>query len=266
VTIGIPNVTVIHGDGTLGLPEQAPFDAIIVTAGAPEVPKPLIDQLAEGGRLVAPIGETYDQTLLRIIKIAGRLHKKDLGPCIFVPLIGGPEWNDRSFRILKRRSMMRVLDKLKEMLDTEKISYKVYDHPQAFTAQGVAALQHVPGRKMAKVVILKIDGSYIMAVLPASRLVDFDAVESELGAKEVSLATEEELASLFPECEIGAMPPFGNLFGLSVYVDPLLETNDEIYFNAGTHRETMRIRYEDFKNLAKPRVVSLTGEEKKIAA
>jgi protein-L-isoaspartate(D-aspartate) O-methyltransferase len=98
VAIGISNVTVVHGDGTWGLPEQAPFDAIIVTAGALEVPKPLIDQLAEGGRLVAPIGETYDQNLLRIIKIGGRLCKKDLGPCIFVPLIGGPEYNDMSFR------------------------------------------------------------------------------------------------------------------------------------------------------------------------
>lgn len=161
---------------------------------------------------------------------------------------------------------MQVLNRLEEMLDREKISYEIYCHPQAFTAQGVAAVQHIPGRTMAKVVILKVDGSHIMAVLPASRSVDFDTVQTELRAKEVSLATEEEFVSLFPECEIGAMPPFGNLFGLPVYVDPLLEKNDTIYFNAGSHKQTMRLKYDDFKNLVKPRVVPLTGKERKIAA
>lgn len=161
---------------------------------------------------------------------------------------------------------MPILKKLKELLDEAKISYEVYNHPQAFTAQEVAAAQHIPGREMAKVVILKVDGSFVMAVVPASRLVGFERVKAILGAKEVSLATEEEFASLFPECEIGAMPPFGSLFGLPVYVDTSLEKDETIFFNAGNHQQTVRLRYRDFTDLVKPQVVPLTDERKKKAA
>lgn len=161
---------------------------------------------------------------------------------------------------------MPILRKLKEVLDQAKISYEVYTHPQAFTAQEIAASQHIPGKEMAKVVILKIDGSFVMAVVPASRLVNFKKIKAALGASEIALATEAEFTSLFPECEIGAMPPFGNLFGLRVYMDPALEKDETIYFNAGNHQQTVRLKYKDFKELVKPEVISLTEEEHPRAA
>lgn len=161
---------------------------------------------------------------------------------------------------------MPILKKLKEVLDQAKISYEVYNHPQAFTAQEIAATQHISGRELAKVVILKVDDSFVMAVLPSNRMVSLEKVKVALGAREASLATEEQFASLFPECEIGAMPPFGNLFGLPVYVDPALETHESIFFNAGNHLQTARLRYEDFKKLVQPQVISLTEEERKKVA
>ena len=161
---------------------------------------------------------------------------------------------------------MPVLAKLKEVLDSGKISYEVYNHPLAFTAQEIAAMQHVPGRELAKVVILKVDGSFVMAVLPASWLVSFEKVRAGLEAAEVTLATETEFASLFPGCEIGAMPPFGNLFGLPVYVDPELEKDEAIFFNAGNHQQMVRLRYSDFKKLVRPVVLSMTDDPRKRAA
>lgn len=161
---------------------------------------------------------------------------------------------------------MPILFKLKEFLDQAKVPYEVYNHPRAFTAQEIAAAQHIPGREMAKVVMLKVDDSLVMAVLPASRLVDLKKAKEGLKAKEVSLATESEFAALFPECEVGAMPPFGNLFGLSVCADPILEKDETIFFNAGNHLQTVGLRYRDFKKLAHPRIVSLTDEGQKKAA
>src|SRR3990167_7980311 len=141
---------------------------------------------------------------------------------------------------------MPILKRLKEVLDQAKVSYEVYVHPQAFTAQEIAARQHMSGGEMAKGVILK--------------------AEAALGAKNVSLATESEFASLFPECEIGAMPPFGNLFGLPVYVDPALEKDETIFFNAGNHIQTVRLKYQDFKEMVKPQVMALVDEREKKAA
>ncbi len=161
---------------------------------------------------------------------------------------------------------MPILRKLKETLDRAQISYEVYNHPQAFTAQEIAASQHVSGREMAKVVILKLDGSFAMGVLPANKMVSFDRARAGLGVKEVSLATEAEFVRLFPECEIGAMPPFGELFGLPVYVDPALEKDETIVFNAGNHQQTVKLKYRDFKEIVRPRIVLLTREEKKLAA
>ena len=161
---------------------------------------------------------------------------------------------------------MPMLRKLKEVLDQANISYEVYSHSLAYTAQEIAATQHISGKNMAKVVILKIDGSLAMAVVPASRLVSLPLMKTALGCKEVRLATEDEFASRFPECEIGAMPPFGNLFGLPVYVDPLLEKDETIFFNAGNHHQTVKLRYRDFKALVKPQVVPLTAEKHKWAA
>ncbi|OGP26608.1 MAG: hypothetical protein A2038_05580 [Deltaproteobacteria bacterium GWA2_57_13] len=161
---------------------------------------------------------------------------------------------------------MPILKRLKEVLDQAKVSYEVYVHPQAFTAQEIAARQHMSGREMAKVVILKADAAYVMAVVPASRMVSLRKAKAALGAKNVSLATESEFASLFPECEIGAMPPFGNLFGLPVYVDPALEKDETIFFNAGNHIQTVRLKYQDFKEMVKPQVMALVDEREKKAA
>jgi len=163
---------------------------------------------------------------------------------------------------------MPVLKKLKEVLDQANVSYEVRNHPLAYTAQEIAATQHLSGKKMAKVVILKIDGSLAMAVLPANRLVSLSMVEAALKCKDVRLATEDEFISRFPGCEIGAMPPFGNLFGLPVYVDPAIDRDETIFFNAGNHQQTVRLRYKDFKALVKPEVIPLTAarEPKKWAA
>ncbi len=161
---------------------------------------------------------------------------------------------------------MPVLRKLKEVLDRAKISYEVYNHPRAFTAQEIAATQHITGRAMAKVVILNVDGSLVMAVLPSNRLVDLELAKAGLGATDVSLSTEEQFATIFPECELGAMPPFGNLFGLPVIVDPALERYESIFFNAGNHLQTVRLKYRDFKLLVKPDMITLTEGRRKKAA
>jgi Ala-tRNA(Pro) deacylase len=161
---------------------------------------------------------------------------------------------------------MPILRKLREVLDQAKIPYEVYNHPLAFTAQEIAATQHMSGREMAKVVILRVDGSFVMAVVPAGRLVNLRQVRLGLGVQNVSLATEDDFAALFPECEIGAMPPFGNLFGLPVYVDSSLEEDETIFFNAGNHVQTVRMKYRDFKGLVRPLVIPLTEEAKKRAA
>lgn len=161
---------------------------------------------------------------------------------------------------------MPILRKLKGVLDQAKTSYEAYNHPKAITAQEIAATQYLSGKEMAKVVIMKIDGSFAMAVLPANRLVNFEKIKGELRAREASLADEDEFSSLFPECEIGAMPPFGNLFGLPVYADPSLEKHEHIFFNAGTHLQTVRMSYRDFNKLVRPEVFDLTYEAKKKAA
>ena len=153
---------------------------------------------------------------------------------------------------------MPILTKLKDVLDQAKISYQIYSHRSAFTAQEIAESLHSSGKKMAKVVILKVNGSFVMAVVPADRMVSLRKVVAALGVREAALATEAEFTSLFPGCEIGAMPPFGNLFGLPVYVDSSLETEEDIFFNAGNHRHTVRLSYADFKRLVHPVVVSLT--------
>lgn len=161
---------------------------------------------------------------------------------------------------------MPIIKKLKELFDETKVSYEVYNHPLAYTAQEIAQRQHFSGNEMAKVVMLKVDGKLVMAVVTGNQKVDLATVRASLAAYEVSLATEDEFYSKFPGCEIGAMPPFGNLFGLPVYVDPAVTKDEAIYFNAGNHVQTVRIRYTDFEKLVNPQVVRLTVEKKKHAA
>jgi Ala-tRNA(Pro) deacylase len=161
---------------------------------------------------------------------------------------------------------MPIMKKLREFFDEARVSYEVYNHPLAYTAQEIAATQHVSGDAIAKVVMLKIDGALAMAVLMGSHKVSLATVRENLGVREVQLATEDEFISRFPSCEIGAMPPFGNLFGLPVYVDPELEKDEYIYFNAGNHVQTVKLKYHDFERLVHPRVVRLTEPKKHKAA
>jgi Ala-tRNA(Pro) deacylase len=161
---------------------------------------------------------------------------------------------------------MPILRRLKELLDEAKISYEIYNHPLAYTAQEIAAQQHFSGKEMAKVVMLEVDHRLIMGVVPGSRKLDLNTVKTSLAAKEVRLATEDEFVSRFPECEIGAMPPFGNLFGLPVVADPALEKDEYIYFNAGNHVQTVRITYRDFVQLVRPQIARLVEQRSQNAA
>ncbi len=150
------------------------------------------------------------------------------------------------------------IKKLKDHLDGEQIKYVTISHSPAFTAMEVAESAHVPGRALAKTVMVKLDGRMAMAVLPSTRKVDLNLLRESAGAEEAKLATEAEFKSLFPDCETGAMPPFGNLYGMDVYVSPSLAEDDQIAFNAGSHTEVMKLAYKDFERLVKPRVVRMT--------
>jgi Ala-tRNA(Pro) deacylase len=161
---------------------------------------------------------------------------------------------------------MPVLKRLKEILDEHKVSYEVFNHALAYTAQEIAAKQHCSGNEMAKVVMLEIDDALVMGVIPASRKVNLGAVVKSLGAKTARLASEDEFITRFPGCEIGAMPPFGNLFGVPVFVDPALEIDEYIYFNAGNHVQTVRMQYKDFVRLVKPKIAQLVDDTRKKAA
>jgi Ala-tRNA(Pro) deacylase len=157
---------------------------------------------------------------------------------------------------------MPILTKLKEFLDANRVRYEVRSHRPAFTAQEVAAAEHVPGREMAKVVMVRDGGEYIMVVLPAPYHVALERLEKAAARTGLRLATEAQFARLFPGCEPGAMPPFGNLYGIPVWVDESLTRDDEIVFNAGTHEQTVRMKYADFARLVQPRVTSLrTGAQ-----
>ncbi len=147
------------------------------------------------------------------------------------------------------------LSSLKEYLDKHNVKYIVVSHSPAYTAQGIAALAHIPGKELAKTVIVKMDGKLVMAVLPASFHVDLRLLKKETGAGVVGLASEDEFKGRFPECETGAMPPFGNLYGIEVFADENLTNDKEIAFNAGSHRELIRLAWEDFEKLAKPKVI-----------
>jgi len=150
------------------------------------------------------------------------------------------------------------LTKLREYLDSHNVKYLVLSHSVAYTAQGIAALVHLSGKKLAKTVIVRIDGALAMAVVPASFHVDLDLLRTAAGAQTVEIATEREFKDAFPDCETGAMPPFGNLYGMAVYADPSLGEGEEITFNAGTHRELVRMTWVDVVRLVNPKVVNLT--------
>lgn len=148
--------------------------------------------------------------------------------------------------------------KLKEFLDNQKVKYVTISHSPTYTAQEIAASAHIPGKVMAKTVMVKIDGKMAMAVLPASLKIDFNLLKKAAGASKVELASEQEFKDLFPECDLGAMPPFGNIYGMEVFVADSLAEDKEIVFNAGSHTELIRLAYNDFERLVKPKVVKFS--------
>src|SRR5947207_2075354 len=147
---------------------------------------------------------------------------------------------------------------LKQFLDKEKIRYVSIAHSTAYTAQEVAASAHITGKELAKTVIVELDGKMAMAVLPANRKIVLQDLREVTGSDEVKFASEEEFKRRFPDCETGARPPFGNLYGMDVYVAAGLAENDEIAFNAGSHTEVIKMAYKDFERLVQPKVVSFT--------
>lgn len=150
------------------------------------------------------------------------------------------------------------LSKLKVFLEQENTKYITISHSTAFTAQEIAQFAHIPGNEMAKTVIVKLDGEQAMVVLPAPDHIDLDLLKSATGADKVGLATELEFMPQFAECEIGAMPPFGNLYDLDVYVEEALSEDKMIAFNACSHNELIQMAYEDFARLVKPKLVRIS--------
>jgi Ala-tRNA(Pro) deacylase len=145
-----------------------------------------------------------------------------------------------------------ILRQLVEFLDANKVKYVNITHSTAFTAQDVADSAHISGKEMAKTVIVWMDGAMAMVVLPAFAMIDFNKLKDAVGAKSIELASESEFKDRFPSCEVGAMPPFGNLYGMTVIVDAMLAEDEEFAFNAGTHRELIRMHYADFDRLVRP--------------
>jgi Ala-tRNA(Pro) deacylase len=153
---------------------------------------------------------------------------------------------------------MDCLERMEAYFREQGVPFEVQEHRPAFTAQRVAASEHIPGRMFAKVVIAEEEGELLMLVLPASSVVDTRKA-SEVVGRPVRLATEREFAPRFPDCEAGAMPPFGNLYGVPVYVDRDLTTIERIVFQAGTHTVTMSVPYAEFERLAQPTVADLAA-------
>ncbi len=144
-----------------------------------------------------------------------------------------------------------------EFLDKSGVSYKVFEHRPVFSAQRLAQIEHEPGRFVAKPVIVKADGRFLMCVLPADAKIDLETLKGQLDAKSLELADEEDFARLFPDCEVGAEPPFGNLFNLDTVMDKSLEKDDHILFRAGSHTKALRVNMADYRRLAHPRIFNL---------
>jgi Ala-tRNA(Pro) deacylase len=155
---------------------------------------------------------------------------------------------------------MPLKEKLRAFLDRNHVEYTHSVHSLAYTAREVAAAEHVPAREVAKTVVVHADNGYHMLVLPANRMVDFQEIRDALGFSHARLVAETELSQLFPDCELGAMPPFGNLYGMPVYLDSGLAAEQVLTFNAGTHRDVAHMRTSDFRRLVQPTLVSLARE------
>ncbi len=151
-----------------------------------------------------------------------------------------------------------LTNRLKEFLDTNSIKYVIITHSQAFTANEIARTTHIPGKEMAKTIMVKIDGKIAMIVLPASCKIDFVLLKQATGANDIVLASENEFKDMFPECEVGAMPPFGNIYGIDVFVADSLTEDEEIVFNAGSHTDLVKMSYKDFTALVHPKIIKCT--------
>lgn len=145
-----------------------------------------------------------------------------------------------------------VLKKLENYLEQNNVWYKKITHPRTYTAQETAASAHIKGKELAKIVMIKMDGETALAVLPAYLKVDFKRIKQISGAKKIKLAMEADMADTFPDCTIGAMPPFGNLYQIPVYADSILESDKDIAFNAGSHMELIKMHFKDFNKLVHP--------------
>jgi Ala-tRNA(Pro) deacylase len=152
------------------------------------------------------------------------------------------------------------VQKLKEFLDSNQVKYVQISHSPAVTAQEIAAAAHIPGIELAKTVITKLDGKMAMAVIPASHQVDFDELKKAAGVGIAELADEKEFEDSFPGCEVGAMPPFGNLYGMDVIVSNALADDEKIAFNAGSHSELFQLAYKEFERLVQPKVASVSKQ------
>jgi Ala-tRNA(Pro) deacylase len=143
--------------------------------------------------------------------------------------------------------------KLKEYLESNHIRYRSVMHMPSYTAQEIAASAHISGKNVAKTIVVKIDGTMAMIVLPASKKIDLGLLKQKVGADIVDLAEEQEFERMFPDCDPGAMPPFGNLYGMDVIVEDKLTEDEEIAFNAGSHTELIKMGYKDFERLVNPK-------------
>ena len=158
------------------------------------------------------------------------------------------------------------IQKLREFLDENCVKYVVITHSKAFTSQGIAASAHISGNELAKTVMLKKDGELCMAVLPASKQVSLAEFAKLTQSRSVTLASESDFKDRFPDCEVGAMPPFGNLYGLRVYADTSLAHDKEIAFNAGSHLELVKLAFSDFEGLVEPTIIDFASRSTSLAA
>jgi Ala-tRNA(Pro) deacylase len=161
---------------------------------------------------------------------------------------------------------MSVSAKLREYLETSGVAFEHHVHPTAYTAQEIAESMHVPGKEMAKAAVIKADGALLVAVMPANQKVSLEHLKFVTRAENIRLADEKEFRDAFPSCEAGAVPPFGNLFGLATYCDTSLEQNESLEFNAGSHSDTIRMAFDDFKKLARPTMIDLVDHSPRHAA
>jgi Ala-tRNA(Pro) deacylase len=146
--------------------------------------------------------------------------------------------------------------KLQGYLDEHRVRYHVLKHHETYTAREIAEALHVPGKELAKVVMVRTNGKFLMAVLPSNHMIHLKTLAQAAGVEHAILAEETEFAGLFPDCEVGAMPPFGNLYNVPVYVDQSLTQDEEIVFEAGTHREAIKMAFRDYQRLVQPKVVN----------